>query len=589
MSDTPQPSSTSSRPQRRLLTQLLRGWRISFARLVKVTGETRTADVRGMIEGHGKERIAYWIRLLLAMGIATYGLVLGSTGVVIGAMLVSPLMGPLVEIGVGLVTGSPVLVLYSLTRTLISIVVVVLGSAALTLGVPYHELTSEILARTSPTLIDLYVASLCALAAAYTTARQSSDTISAAAGTAISIALVPPLCVVGWGIGSGYAAVSYGAALLFTANLCAILFFTVITFFLLAYDTVDIASLEAEGTTKNALIHRLGTRLRTGFGSKYGPVLRLGMPLVFVVAIYFPLRRALQEVAWKARVRDGVQRALEDVPGAKQAVRSSVTVEMNRVSLRLVIVGDNKAATRMKNDLTTHIKASTAVSPIVEITAVPDSEAMRLSSQVSAVPIAQHIRTIEEMQKELDEEVRAWWPARAAGVLASWALVVGDDGSIVIRVVHFGSPLGGSGEALLARALEERLGSSVDVVVRDVVLSTERVEGVRDREMEWVMKLAELVDRLAIAPTAGYLCVTAPITNPPSKSKAADIHTEQMTVVRAMIQAQRDRLPPARSFVANADTLTARLAPEPCVEERDGGVSDGSVILGEGGLDDASN
>lgn len=555
---------------------------------MKVTGETRTADVRGMIEGHGKERIAYWIRLLLAMGIATYGLVLGSTGVVIGAMLVSPLMGPIVEIGMGLVTGSPVLVLYALIRTLTSIVVVVLGSAALTLGVPYHELTSEIVARTSPTLIDLYVASFCALAAAYTTARQSSDTISAAAGTAISIALVPPLCVVGWGIGSGYPAVSFGAALLFTANLCAILFFTVITFFLLAYDTVDIASLEVEGPTKNGRIHRLGTRLRNGFGSKYGPILRLGMPLVFVVAIYVPLRRALQEVAWKARVRDGVQRALEEVPGAKQAVRSSITVEMNRVSLRLVIVGDNKAATRMKNDLTAHIKASTAVSPIVDITAVPDLEAMRLASLATAIPITQHTRTIEEMQKDLDEEVRAWWPTRVAGVLASWSLVVGDDGSIVVRVVHFGAPLGASGEALLATALKERLGSGLELVVRDVVLPIERVEAARDHEIEWGMRLAELVDRLVAAPTAGYLCVTVPITVP-SKAKAGDIHTEQMTVVRTMIQAQRDRLPAGRSFLENADSLSARLTPEPCLEERDGGVSaDGGVHV-DGGVGDASN
>ena len=293
-----------------IVLRIFRGWRIALARTMHITAETRTAGVRAMIARHGKDRIAYWFQLILSMGIATYGLVLGSTGVVIGAMLVSPLMGPIIEIGMGLVTGSPVLVLHAGVRTVTSVAVVVAGSALLTLGVPYYELNGEILARTSPTLIDLYVAVFCALAAAYTTVRQGSDTISAAAGTAISIALVPPLCVIGWGLGSGHRAVARGAAMLFTANLCAIVLFAVVAFFLLAYDTVDAPALEKEGATSGTL-HRLAARLRGAFGSKYGPLLRLGMPLMLVVSIYVPLRRALEEVAWKTRARDEVERALE--------------------------------------------------------------------------------------------------------------------------------------------------------------------------------------------------------------------------------------------------------------------------------------
>lgn len=203
-------------------------WRLALARSMSVTSETRRAGVSDMLERHRKDQVGYWFQLVLAIGIATFGLVVGSTGVVIGAMLVSPLMGPIVEVGMGLVTGAPLLVIRSASRSVTSIFVVVAGSAALSWTVPIHEVNSKILARTSPTLIDLYVACFCAFAAAYTTVRQSSATVSAAAGTSISIALVPPLCVVGWGLGSGRFAIARGAAMLFTANFAAIVLFAMI-------------------------------------------------------------------------------------------------------------------------------------------------------------------------------------------------------------------------------------------------------------------------------------------------------------------------------------------------------------------------
>lgn len=104
---------------------------------VGVTAETRREGVKAMLDGRGRDRVGYWLPLLLSLGIATYGLVLGSTGVVIGAMLVSPLMGPLVEIGMGLVVGSPLLVLHAVLRTTASIAVVVVLSAVLGLCTPH--------------------------------------------------------------------------------------------------------------------------------------------------------------------------------------------------------------------------------------------------------------------------------------------------------------------------------------------------------------------------------------------------------------------------------------------------------------------
>jgi len=141
----------------------------------------RTETVVSMLSNNRRRAPGYWIQLSLAMGIATVGLVLNSTAVVIGAMLVSPLMGPIVELGMGFAVGSPLLTLRASLRVFLSTAIVVGGATVLTLALPFHELTPEIAARTAPTALDLLVAAFCALTAAYTTVRPASDTTSAAA------------------------------------------------------------------------------------------------------------------------------------------------------------------------------------------------------------------------------------------------------------------------------------------------------------------------------------------------------------------------------------------------------------------------
>jgi len=176
-----------------------------------VDESARTETVVAMLQNNRRRAPGYWIQLTLAMGIATLGLVLGSTAVVIGAMLVSPLMGPIIELGMGFAVGSSFLVLRAAIRVVWSVVIVVGGAALLTLALPFHEVTGEIAARTAPTALDLLVAVFCALTAAYTTVRPASDTTAAAAGTAIGIALVPPLCVIGFGLGTGSVSIAGGA------------------------------------------------------------------------------------------------------------------------------------------------------------------------------------------------------------------------------------------------------------------------------------------------------------------------------------------------------------------------------------------
>lgn len=123
-----------------------------------VTAERCSVIVSDMLRASLAESVGYWFQLVLSMAIATLGLVLNSSGVVIAAMLIAPLMGPIVQIGMALAIGSPVLAIRASMRAIISIVVVVGSATLITMVLPFYEVTPEIAARTSPTVLDLIIA-----------------------------------------------------------------------------------------------------------------------------------------------------------------------------------------------------------------------------------------------------------------------------------------------------------------------------------------------------------------------------------------------------------------------------------------------
>lgn len=529
--------------------------------VVGVTPETRMASARSMLERHGTDRFGYWLQLVLSMGIATYGLVLGSTGVVIGAMLVSPLMGPLVEIGMGLVVGSPLLVVHSLLRTALSTAVVVGLSGVLTLALPYHEATPEIASRTAPTLLDLYVACFCALAAAYTTVRRGSDAVTAAAGTAISIALVPPLCVVGWGIGSGNARAWRGAMLLFTANFCAIILFSVVVFLLLAFDTVDVSGLERDAGRAPTWLDHIAVQLRHLFGSKYSRLLRFLMPLALAAAVFVPLRSALGEVAWTVKTRSDVQRLLDALPPAKRAVPSLVSIDRHAVSIRLFIVGDTKSAAKIKRDLEVQVAAVAGVMPSVAVVALPDADAIRAATERLAMPppiVVPQKRDLDLVAREIDAELRSKWPASAVGELLAWRMVVRPGGDSTIEVVHFGKELGKAGELLLANGLSERVGR--DPTIHDVAMSEVPVAVAADRWLEWLPALASAVDQAVDAKVA-YVCITS------ASSGMKGTARERASLADERIKQSLSRLDADRFSVRQGDEWSVALSATPCPAE----------------------
>ncbi|SNS70315.1 uncharacterized hydrophobic domain-containing protein [Sphingomonas laterariae] len=161
----------------------------------------------------------YLFMILMSAGIALLGLLLSSPAVVIGAMLISPLMGPIIGVGFALALFDFDELKRSATALALGAVIAVLFTALIVAVSPIQTVTSEIAARTRPNLFDLLVALFSALAGSYAMIRGKSGTI---VGVAIATALMPPLAVVGFGLATWNSAVFGGALLLFITNLITI-------------------------------------------------------------------------------------------------------------------------------------------------------------------------------------------------------------------------------------------------------------------------------------------------------------------------------------------------------------------------------
>jgi uncharacterized hydrophobic protein (TIGR00271 family) len=178
----------------------------------------------------------FFMLLILASAIAAYGLLSDSVATVIGAMIVAPLMLPIMGLAFGVGLGDRRAILRSLTISLLGIGTAIAVGWALTVGfssVIDVESNGQIMARTSPRLIDLLAALATGLAGAYATGRKDvSDTLP---GVAIAISLVPPLANVGILLATGRPDLAQGSLLLFVTNYLAILLTGALMFTIMGY------------------------------------------------------------------------------------------------------------------------------------------------------------------------------------------------------------------------------------------------------------------------------------------------------------------------------------------------------------------
>lgn len=191
-------------------------------------------DVQATIESISRsvefKGVNFWI-LAFAIIVASVGLNVNSTAVIIGAMLISPLMGPINGIGLAIGILDDELLKKSLTNILIMVVVSLLASTLYFLLSPLSDAQSELLARTRPTIYDVLIAFFCGLAGMVATSRKSQP-MGIIAGVAIATALMPPLCTAGYGLATGQLKYFFGAFYLFFINS---FFISLATFIMVRY------------------------------------------------------------------------------------------------------------------------------------------------------------------------------------------------------------------------------------------------------------------------------------------------------------------------------------------------------------------
>lgn len=232
--------------------------------------------------------------------IATLGLLTNSAAVIIGAMIVAPLMNPLRGLALGALLADRVLLRQSLNALGMGIAVAILTSSLIgsLFQIPALSFGSEILARTQPTLADLGVALAAGGVSGFAKIRPKiSDVL---AGTAIAVALMPPLCVVGISLSQQSLPYSGGAFLLFLTNLLGITLACILTFIWGGY-TLDLRRMQ---------------RALLWFASLTG---------ILLIPLTFGLFTLIRQEQLKALVKEVLQRETVTVGQQTQLLNLSLT------------------------------------------------------------------------------------------------------------------------------------------------------------------------------------------------------------------------------------------------------------------------
>jgi uncharacterized hydrophobic protein (TIGR00271 family) len=419
--------------------------------------------------------LSYWLEIFFSAGIATFGLVESSPAVIIGAMLISPLMGPIMATGLALAVGDLYLGIKAIVILVASIAASIGFSAFLVWLLPFHSATSEILSRTNPNLLDLGIALLCGLAGSVVVCRGGGDGVTALPGVAIAVALMPPLCAMGFGMGSGLnMEIMGGAGLLFVTNLVAIVASAFLIFLLVGMNTADVqrAMLAARGDDSQARLHSRGHRLVARTLASGGQLhWRILMLVVLLASIAVPLRKALLQVASETRARGEVQKALKSLVPADAIVSQEVSIANGEIVIRLIstryIANSKVAAVRQElkrqtgQDVQLSVEAVASRGELAELRARLDRPA----------PIIPPENTVGETQKELLDKVRPviqeLWPSDAP--IQDFDVVLGTAGIAIDVRYQATSDLSQVAINMVLQSVRAKLG------MPDLMLNAERI------------------------------------------------------------------------------------------------------------------
>ena len=271
----------------------------------------------------------YFLLLTLANLIALCGLLANSVPVIIGAMLISPLMGPILSFGFGFITGDTAVLRQAVRKIGFSVVLTIAVAALAAYASPLQIATTEILSRTTPNLFDLLVAIFAGTAGAGALCTKRS-VLTIVPGVAIATAVIPPLSVSGYGLGTAQWPIFWGGFFLFFTNFVAITLVTCLVF--LAY---GFRPGEGIGTAPGTLRNRM--------------IALVAVLLVISVPLVITLRRSIAELRDRRSIRAVLQEDFDREKRSKIASFSYKAGDDGTVTVSAVL---NTTEYRSQEDVT---------------------------------------------------------------------------------------------------------------------------------------------------------------------------------------------------------------------------------------------
>ncbi|MDQ2945733.1 MAG: DUF389 domain-containing protein [Acidobacteriota bacterium] len=361
----------------------------------------------------------YWLEIVFSAAIATFGLVLNSPAVIIGAMLISPLMGPIMATGLALAVGDLYLAIKAVANVILSVAAAIGLAAFIVWSLPFHSATSEIIARSNPNLLDLGIAIFSGLAGSVVLCRGAGGGgVTALPGVAIAVALMPPLCTMGFGWGSGNnLKIMGGAGLLFLTNLVAIVSSAFLVFLLVGLNS-PLVSAEMKRAQKDDPFAQLLSHGLLGRALAHGGQLRWRILILAVLlgAIAVPLRRALLQVAGETLARSVVQSEVKNLAPPSALVSQQVQIGNENISIRLISTQNIAPVQIQKTEQSIARRTGRRVELSVQEVASKSELADLVAQLAVPAPVSPPVpvKTLDEMRQEvlarITPAITAAWP-----------------------------------------------------------------------------------------------------------------------------------------------------------------------------------
>ena len=288
------------------------------------------ADAYMRIRRNARPDIDFYLLITLSAIIAGFGLLLNSPAVVIGAMLVAPLMSPIVGVGLAIVMGDSRFLRLSGSAVFRGVLLALVVGILVGFLQPGNTLSAEVLARTQPTLLDLFVALFSGMAGAYALCK--SEAAGALPGVAIAAALVPPLASSGIALAGGAWRESGGALLLFITNFIAISSAAAFVFIILGF--------RPSSTQKD----RRMIQVRS---------FRAALVFLGIIALLLTVATVelVAESAEQTTIADTVEHNVNTIPGAEFDDFSVVSFEGGNLQLDITARAVNDLSVRQVQEL----------------------------------------------------------------------------------------------------------------------------------------------------------------------------------------------------------------------------------------------